>query len=220
MAKVWVRAKTILNVEEDGKRVQYHPGDWCRMGRHQAKEYLQSNQIDILKSAILQTVQDLTDCAILLRGMASEQQSSVLVAEQRRSLMAAKYPGVPIEEYTGYPDKYGRFLIWDQSAELRHDLILTGFHLLSKWQIAAPLLDYNILAESVGTAEERKETKVVIHDLRVPVYDSRVLFVRQCRETRKLFKLWAEGDDLAFLRALYQTRPIINALPPSWILRA
>jgi hypothetical protein len=219
MAQVWVRAKTILSVEEAGKRRQYHPGDWCRMGRHQAKEYLQNGQIEILKSAILQTVQDLTDCAILLRGMAPEKQASVLVAEQRRSLMAAKYPGVPIEEYQGYPDKYGRFLIWDTSAELRHDLILTGFHLLNKWQIAVPLLDYNILAESVGAAEEREKTEAVIHDLRVPVYDSRVLFVRQCRETRKLFELWGDGNELAFLRALYQSRPIINALPPSWVLR-
>lgn len=209
MAQVWVRAKTILNVEENGKRKQYHPGDWCKMGRHQAREFLRRDQIEILKSAILQTVQDLTDCAILLRGV---------LPEPRLSYLAAKFPGVPTNNYEGYPDDRGRFLIWDTSAELRHDLILTGFHLLGKWQLAVPLLDYNTLASDIGTDEDRAETKRVIHDLRVPVYDTRILFVRQCRETRSLFELWNEGDDLAFLRALYQSRPVINALPPSWVL--
>lgn len=217
MARVWVRAKTILNVEENGKQIRRFPGDWCQMGRHQAKQLLANGQIEILRSTILQSVQDLTDCAILLKGIVPEDAGKVLNTEQRRSMLASRYPGVPVEDYSGY-SQHGRFLVWDTSAELRYDLILTGFQLLKKWQLAVPLLDYNTLADKIGAAEERKETKDIIHDLRVPVYDTRVLFVRQCRETRKLFDLWADGGELAFLRALYQTRPIVNALPPSWIL--
>jgi hypothetical protein len=217
MAQVWVRAKTILNVDENGKMVRRYPGDWCRMGRHQAKQLLANDQVEILRSTILQSVQDLTDCAILLNGVVPEDKSVIVNTEQRRSMLASRYPGVPVDYYKGYSD-HGRFLVWDTSAELRYDLILTGFQLLKKWQLAVPLLDYSLLAEKVGTAEEREETKAIIHDLRVPVYDTRVLFVRQCRETRKLFELWADDGELAFLRALYQARPIVNALPPSWIL--
>jgi hypothetical protein len=211
MAHVWVKAKSIVRLEKNGRVETYHPGDWCSMGRQQARELLARDQVEILKPAVLQSVQDLSDCAILL---------SRELEEVRLSLLMAQFPGVPIQIYSGdYPDEYGRFLLWDTLAELRHELFLTGFKLLEKWQIAVPLRDYHILAESIGTDKERSDTKNVIHDLRVPVYDCRVLFVRQCQETKKLFELWQDNGPLGFLRALYQSRPLVNALPPSWILK-
>lgn len=207
MSQVWIRAKSILRTEKNGKMASFYPGDWLQVGRQQAREWLSTGQCEILKPAVLQTVQDLTDCAILVRG--------VLLESQRVNL-AARFPGVPIEEYRG--QQHGRFLLWDLSANLRQDLILTGFGLLAKWQLAMPLLNYDILAQNIGTAEEQAETKAVIRDLRVPVYDCRVIFVRQCSETRRLLELW-QGGELAFLRALYQARPIVNALPPSWVMQ-
>lgn len=210
MAQVWVRAKSILHYDKAGTAMTAHPGDWAAVGRQQAREWLSNGQCEILKPAVLQTVQDLTDCAILIRGLLSESQ---------RVSLAAKFPGVPIEPYWQYPVDHKRFLVWDPSANLRHELILTGFALLSKWQLALPLLNYDTLAGDIGTAEEQAETKAIIHDLRVPVYDCRLMFVRQCSETRRLFELWQAGGELAFLRALYQARPIVNALPPSWVMR-
>lgn len=209
MAQIWIRAKSILHVDDHGKPRRLYPGDWYPVGRQQAREWLANGQCEILKPAVLQTVQDLTDCAILLKGHVSEQQ---------RSLLVAKFPGVPVEDYVRSQVKHGRFLLWDATANLRQDLILTGFGLLAKWQMAIPLLNYDVLAQDIGTEAERRETKAIIHDLRVPVYDCRVMFIRQCQETRHLFELWQDGGELAFLQALYQARPIINALPPSWIL--
>lgn len=208
MSNVWVRAKAIIRTEENGKQRTFYPGDWCQTGRHQAREWLTNGQAEILKPAILQTVQDLTDCAILLKGT---------IYETRRSMLAARFPGVPIMPYhEGYT--HGRFLLWDTVANLNQDLILTGFHLLAKWQLAVPLLNYDTLAENIGTADERAETKAIIHDLRVPVYDCRVIFARDCQETRRLFELWDGASELGFLRALYQARPVVNALPPSWVM--
>jgi hypothetical protein len=210
MGKVWVKAKSIVRIEENGKMITFHPGDWVRMGRQQAREYLVNDQIEILKSAVLQSVQNLTNCAILLRDGLPERQTAMLTA---------KYPALPIQKYTGEFPQHGRFLLWDTTVELKRELILTGFKLLEKWQLAVPLLDYSILAENIGTAQEREETEAIIHDLRVPVYNTRVLFVRQCQETRKLFELWDSGSQLKFLQALYQSRPVVNALPPSWVLK-
>lgn len=209
MAQVWIRAKSNLYVDDHGKQKPLYPGDWWPVGRQQAREWLASGQCEILRPAVLQTVQDLTNCTILLRGHTSEQQ---------RSLLSVKFPGVPIETHQGHPVS-GRFLLWAASANLRQELVLTGFGLLTKWQLAVPLLNYDTLAESIGTADERAETKAIIHDLRVPVYDCRVIFVRDCQETRRLFELWQDGSELGFLRALYQARPAVNALPPSWVMR-
>ena len=208
MSQIWIRAKSNLYVDDHGKSKPLYPGDWWPVGRQQAREWLQANQCEILKPAVLQTVQDLTDCSIVIRG---------IIPENQRVGLVSRFPGVPVEPYAGGMPT-GRFLLWDTSANLRQDLILTGFGLLTKWQLACPILNYDILADNIGTAEEQAETKAIIHDLRVPVYDSRVLFVRQCQETRKLFDLWQNGNELSFLRALYQSRPVVNALPPSWIM--
>lgn len=220
MAHVWVKAKSIVRLEKNGQVETYHPGDWCSMGRQQARELLARDQVEILKPAVLQSVQNLSDCAVLLRKKLSEDRLNCLVARFPGLSIQMYSPGLPIQMDSGdCPDKYKRFLLWDMAAELNQDLLLTGFKLLESWQIAVPLRDYHILADSIGTDKERSDTKDVIHDLRVPVYDCRVLFVRQCQETKKLFELWQDGSPLGFLQALYQSRPIINALPPSWILQ-
>jgi hypothetical protein len=208
MAKVWTQAISIIHYEENGQTKTAHPGDWLQLGRQQARDELTRGNVKILKATTLQSVQDLSDCAILTRGV---------VYDSTRSQLGVKYPGLPMESYDRFPDQPGRYLIWDMGAKLRHDLILVGFGLLQKWQLAVPLLDYNTLAGDVGSTEEQAETKRIIHDLRVPVYDTRVIFARQCQENRKLFELW-DGSQLGFLWALYQARPIVNALPPSWVM--
>lgn len=208
MAKVWVQAKSILRADKHGQVTTYHPGDWLQVGRQQAKEWLKNDQCTILKPAVLQSVQDLTDCSIVLKNHTAE----------LRNFLMNKFPAVPVEIYDGNLPDSTRFLLWDTTANLNQTFILTGFGLLTKWQMAVPLLDYDTLAQDIGTAGERKTTEAVIHDLRVPVYDIRIMFVRRCRTTNELFELWQDGTHLGFLQALYQARPIINALPPSWVM--
>jgi len=93
--------------------------------------------------------------------------------------------------------------------------------------VAVPLWDYDTLARDVGSEEERAYTESVIHDLRVPLRDTRLVFVRRCSDTRKLVETWhAErarvpgGEDkLAFLRALYAVKPLVCDLPTVWTNR-
>lgn len=209
MSEVWIQAIGIVYLEKNGETKILRENDWGVTTRGHARRLLAEGKARILSPGILRDIQELTDCAIYLRGT---------VLDSTRSRLQIQYPGVPILAWSGWPDAgIGRFLLWDMAAPLRHDLILVGFGLLQKWQLAVPLLNYDTLAGSVGTEQERAETKAVIHDLRVPVYNPRVIFARQCQETRKLFELW-DGSQLGFLRALYQARPIVNALPPSWVM--
>jgi len=103
------------------------------------------------------------------------------------------------------------------------DLLPSGFHFLRRWDAAAPLWRYGVLATDVGTKAERQRTKKLALDLRVPLYEPALLFVQANEAGRALMKAWrAEcryGDDerLAFLRALHMVKPRFCALPRSWL---
>ena len=210
MSEVWVQAIEIIHLEKGGVTKTLHKGDWGTTSRGHARDLLARGAARILSPGILRDIQELNDCAIYLRGT---------VLDSSQSRLAVQYPGVPILPWSGFPSaNVGRFLLWDMSAPLRQELIVVGLGLLSKWQIACPLLSYDTLAQNIGTEVERIETRAVIHDLRVPVYNPKVIFARQGEETKRLFELWNSGGELSFLRALYQARPIVNALPPSWVL--
>jgi hypothetical protein len=110
----------------------------------------------------------------------------------------------------------------EYGVELRPELIPVGLRRLEVWQVAVPMFHYETLACNVGTAKERKHTKRVIKDLRVPLYDTRLMFVKRCATSQELVKTWLEecqgGDErLAFLRALWRVKPYILALPVTWI---
>jgi len=114
---------------------------------------------------------------------------------------------------------YPLTLLWNPQALLRHELLPVGFSLLKTWQVACPLWDYEILASQVGSPEDRERTKAVVKDLRVPLYDTNLMYVKRCGDTERLIDQWnaEQGDEkLAFLRALYMVKPLILALPITW----
>ena len=93
--------------------------------------------------------------------------------------------------------------------------------MLEKWEVAAPLYDYKMLAITTGTEKEREKTKMVIRDLRAPMYDTRLMFVKRTKNGQELLKQWnlevGEERRLAFLRALYKVKPLVLALPATWM---
>jgi len=110
-------------------------------------------------------------------------------------------------------------MLWSPAIKLRRELIPLGFSLLDTWQIALPLQDYKRLACQIGGEEEKARTLEVVHDLRMLLYDTRLMFVKKCEETERLFETWQADSgepSLSFLRALYLTKPFVLALPPTW----
>ena len=211
MGKKWVRALNTCRVVEGGEAVTYYAGDIFSvhgMAFRQLTATQQAEPIGITAAQTMAENYDLTDCGIVL------------------TLGGASLPGdhYGLDVARGYELAFSRSLLWDGKVHLRLDLLPVGFHRLTRgWQIAAPLWKYQQLARDIGTQEARARTEEVIHDLRVPVYETGLMYIRRCTQNRRLIWLWREdckatGDDekLCFMRALYQVKPTMCALPTSW----
>ena len=129
---------------------------------------------------------------------------------------AAGGPGLP----------FAFTVLWDPKIKPQGTLITVALKTIAKtnWEIAVPIYSYHKLARDCGRPEERALTKTVIHDLRVPVYNPGLMFVERTERTEALMSHWItemshEGFDnrLAFMRALYITKPRILPLPTIWI---
>jgi len=121
---------------------------------------------------------------------------------------------------------YDQTLFVSPGTAVPWDLVPAGMGFMERWDAAAPLWRYGVLAADVGTPADRKRTEKVVRDLRVPLYAPELLFVRQSEEARRLLEVWqeetlrsAQSDNrLAFLRALYQVKPLFCALPRGWLV--
>ena len=119
--------------------------------------------------------------------------------------------------------EFERALVVEAGTAIPWELVKHGLHFVTLWDAAVPLWKYNVLAASQGTAKERKLTKALTLDLRIPVYASELLFVSGNKAGRALLAAWeeerAKGKDarLAFLRAVARVKPRLCTLPATWL---
>lgn len=194
---MWIQLRTCKQVVVKGKRVNCQPGDWVNIGKQTAQRWLTNRDAQVAKYRLGEFLPE--DGGVVVKRLTPE--IAKLVGE--------------LDVHVGEPElRYHKTLCWDPSAPLTEELIMTGMGLLGTWQAAVPLQRYDRLA----IFQDDGKTKEVIHDLRVPLYDTRAMFLRRCPETRDLLRIWKEegGDDMAFLRALYQSKPLMLALPNTW----
>lgn len=210
-----VQLKTIQYISHAGRMETHYPGEWVEVGNQLAKSWLASGSAS---RPDMPDLQALPGC-----GLAVPAHALKIAAQAMPGLERLSQPDPPALPFA-------KTLWYDTAAQVRPDLIATGFSLLETWQVVAPLYSYEVLARDLGTATDRERTAAVIHDLRVPAYDTRCLFFKRCRAGRDLLAAWVEeqgkdsrgageqgGDErLAFLRALYRVKPLILALPVTW----
>ena len=120
------------------------------------------------------------------------------------------------------PPPYDKTLIVQAGTRVPWDLLPAAWHFLERWDAACPLWRYGVLAEDAGDKEDRKRTESVVRDLRVLLYSQELLFVRNNEAGQALMAAFTaemeHGDPrLAFLRAVYQTKPRLCVLPRSWL---
>lgn len=202
---MWVQLKRNVRLDPGGKPRDYYPGDWVKVGKSLAQQWI-ADGTAIMPYPQATQVEEPAGSAGVMTFWGTAGLDDL---------------GIPVENDAKYELRWEKTLLWDVRAQVEKYLIPLGFKFLDKWQIAVPLWDYRELAEGEGTEEERERTKEVIHDLRVPLYDTRLLFVRRCPETRALLELWENEsggnmDKLSFLRVLYKVKPLILALPTTW----
>lgn len=139
------------------------------------------------------------------------------------SMSSARKLQLEVQKGNNWSIAFDRTLFLSGNYTVPWDLLPSGFHFLQRWDAAAPLWRYGVLAADVGTEAERRRTAKLALDLRVPLYEPALLFVQANEAGRALLKAWrAEcrpGDDerLAFLRALHIVKPRFCALPRSWL---
>lgn len=212
----WARCITIIRIpDEHGNLKTYHPGDFVPLRNQALRYYLANGQVELSKHIDYGNALALDGCGLVIPKGAVDAARKYIARGILRDIEI--HPGV-----MGLP--FPRSLLWDGTSKIRIDLVPVGFHRLNTgWQVAAPVHSYQTLARDLGDDTDRKTTKDVIRDLRVPVYDTRMVFVRRCGDTERLMEVWRResamggNDMLAFLRALYIVKPTICALPPTWI---
>ena len=201
-----VQLKRQKQVDRHGQKVVYQPGDWLDVGAMKAKEWLADGSASIPPPQIAELLS--RGCGLNVMGPIPPTILPRLQENDKLGVTENTEPDLP----------YPQTCIWHPGIPLRPEILPVGFALLDTWQVACPLWDYKELACHMGDEAEKERTEAIIHDLRIPMYDTRLMWVRRCGDTQRLIDQWkAEGDGkLAFLRALYQTKPMILALPVTW----
>lgn len=206
---MWVQMVTAKTIYLNGETKRFQPGDWVDVGKSLGLRMLELNEArttDITKLSIF-NVGD-TDKGIFFAGHA-DRGRSVLNKVLGPASWCVEPPIL----------RWDKTMYWDASTVPALEVVPVAWDLLDRWEVVAPLYDYDAMAQSLGTAEDRALTQSVILDLRVPVYDTRVIFLRKCPASEDLLAVWAAepGDRrLAFMRALWRVKPLILSTPKTW----
>lgn len=207
---MWVQLRCIKRIERQGKQRNYYPGDWVDIGKQLALRWIAQGDA---------WIPDLKIDAFI-----NEYDSGVLVTSHHKvgAAILGDFASQISIEYGDPHLPWTYTLIWNPQQVLRRELVPIGFHLLETWQVACPLLSYEKLANTVGSKGDQQRTKDIIHDLRVPLYNPNLIFVKRCDDTQYWIDCWLEESidstcqELALLRAIYRSRPLILALPATW----
>jgi hypothetical protein len=201
---VWVQLRQAKYITQQGRRVPFQAGDWVEIGRATALEWIADGSAVARDTALTRVQAPKGGAGIMLFG-----------AKKNDSGPDA---GVPVATDSVWELRWEKTLFLQHGAPLVAALIPAGFLLLDRWEVAVPLWDYRKLAIEEGTDEDRARTAQVIRDLRVPMYDTRAIFVKRCEAGTALIEQWmAESPDrLGFLRAMYRVKPLVVALPVTW----
>lgn len=220
MGQVWIKCITIVRAADDhGVTQTYRPGDWCKVGRHQARLLVASGCAEIQNPVTRARMFEMSDCGIIVHGHS-----------QPTAIQAIKTALPELQVHiTELPRlSFNRTLLYDPEVKLNAVLLPIGFHRLTTgWRMAAPIIPHQgieyLTAEMIGTEADRAATKAVVRDLRCPIYDPRALFVLKAPDCEAVIDQWLEeraipgnDDRLAFLRAWYTHKPKMCALPASW----
>lgn len=201
-----IQLLTIKQIEENGVYKTYYPGDWPKnIGRQTALLWVQEGIARYADNSIPN---------LLPAGSGIVMPPGTPLPTKLKELSDLQ---IMYSADIGLPFSYT--LLWDGQTPLRIEKLQAGFHELLTWQVVCPLVVYDVLAKDVGTDDDREYTQSVIRELRVPLYQAGLVWLKRCEDTERFVANWQQqtGDKrLAFLRALYECKPLICPLPYTW----
>lgn len=217
-----VQLKVTKYIKRAGTLHTYRAGDWVDVGRQTALAWIAEGSA-VNPADVLDLPKDVLkdNSGVVVLGRRKEADISLFKTFGRLLRFTYGAPAV----------RYEHTLIWDPSARLWPAQILLGFSRIQKtrkeydsWEIAAMLASDTALAGNIGPPEEKKLTLKVVGDLRLPVYSTKAIWVRNTPTAKRTILKWAnalkEGQHSqhAFLRAIYTEHPLVCTLPATWLV--
>lgn len=114
-------------------------------------------------------------------------------------------------------------MVYNPQKDIDLDLIRYCFEWSKKWEVIAPLGQYTELISSIAKDNQIDYLKSIMWDLRVPAYDTRIIFVRNTDSMKEFWKIYTHeikilGESrLAFSVALWKIKPLILTLSNRFI---
>jgi hypothetical protein len=218
----WIILRTKKSIREKGRKVRYYPGDSVDVGKAIAKQWIENGEAEDVYGQVkidLGTKAANPDYGIVVWGVTEGEFNSPI--GQQFNLTFGQ-PQIPYK-YT---------FIWNPRQPVSERLLNYGWLRVEednpkpeRWEMAARLVSLKATAEDYGTDYEQEKTKRLIGDLRLPVYESRLIWARDCEASQRVVKEFAAqledggGPNHSFLRALYSKRAMLCTLPNEWAKR-
>ena len=216
MGRFWVKAiRPVIRHNLKGAYVRYGPGDWFECHNQELAELLQQGLIET--------------SALDVRANYADMDAGVLtIGHDAPDEMCDKY-GLEIRRGNQLELPWERTVLWYPGASLTAEAIVLGLMRIDAddqelaWEMAAMLDSKTRLVQDIGTEEDKAFTMEVLGDLRLPVYGTQVLWVRQTEMTEEVLRLWRAEVDAgcderhAFVRTIYSCRVKLCTLPANWI---
>lgn len=211
---MWVKLLKKMQVDKNGLKPWFYPGDWVEVGNQTALYWIsQGIAVKPNTNAVVKEYVDAT-AGIVVTNQVDESKILPII----KDLDNINYTILEHPELL-----YSETMLYDGNAKIDRGLVPIGFKLLKNWQCAAPLLSYDELAIHLALPDEIDYLKATLRDLRVPVYNTSLMFIRRCEQTKELIEQWqkektiVKHDSLAFHMAFYKTKIVMCSLPTIWV---
>jgi len=220
----WITLKVAKQIRRGGVARMYYPGDSVEVGRQTALDWVLN---DLAEDPFGQVGTPLLESELVERG----HEYGVRVRSEKGNAEVTPLGQVAQQLSYGEPAiPYKYTLIWRPGVRVNPKMARYGFLRIletdrevgTSWEMAASLVSLSVLADSVGSEEDQAKTLKLVGDLRLPVYESRLVWARNCPSAQKVVAAWAAeledgaGEYHAFLRALYSNRTLLCTIPSSW----
>lgn len=216
MAAHWVRArKPVVRYDLDGAYQHYQPGDWFQANNQEIRELFGRGMIDSTPQ--------------VLRDEFGLQGAGLLALGEPAPLPGLDAYGIAFQVGTRLALPWELTVLWKPNTHLTAFGVALGLTRVVRaqgdlaFEMAVALQSNTRLAADVGTPAERDKTLALLGDLRLPLFETGVLWVRKTPATEEVIQLWQEELDAgadpthAFLRVLYTHPVLLCTLPEDWI---
>lgn len=211
---MWIQLLGGKNIEKMGVQKLYKKGDWVDVGKHLAIKWIADGTAHIPNQEINSEQIDYTAGLCVTGVLGDNTKKKIETVANHLSFTQTDKPEIPFSETLIYDPKF---------TKIRPEFIGIGFYWLKSFEVVMPLWSYSELAIHIGSEQDRIITKEVIRDLRVPVYDSVLIYVRRSKKTLEFIDTYNQYCEkikekkLALLCAFYEHKPITLALPTTWL---